>query len=111
VGIAGTYKLVDKACQALYDERLPGMGIDLGTVERMSAEEKRARVTAGLGRLAAAVDAQGGQGGHVIGNSITFADLAVAAFVEFFRVGTDEGEHILTLDGGRWKKLLDEIKS
>jgi glutathione S-transferase len=109
VGIAGVLKIVDEASRALHATRMANL--DLASVERMSAEEKRARVTAGLGRLAAAVDAQGGQGGHVIGDSITFADLAVAAFVEFFRVGTDEGEHILTLDGGRWKKLLDEIKS
>jgi glutathione S-transferase len=109
VGIAGVLKIVDEASRALHATRMANL--DLDGVERMSAEEKRARVTAGLGRLAAAVDAQGGQGGHVIGDSITFADLAVAAFVEFFRVGTDEGEHILTLDGGRWKKLLDEIKS
>jgi glutathione S-transferase len=109
VGIAGVLKIVDEASRAVHATRMANL--DLGAVERMTPAEKRARVEAGLGRLAAAVDAQGGQGGHVIGNSITFADLAVAAFVEFFRVGTDEGEHILTLDGGRWKKLLDEIKS
>jgi glutathione S-transferase len=111
LGLDGMYKVLDKASQALYDERLPSMGVDLGTVAQMSAEEKSARVKAGLDRLAAAIDAQGGQGGHVFGDSITFADLAVASFVEFFRVCTDEGEPVLTLDGGRWKKLLDEIKS
>jgi glutathione S-transferase len=109
VGIAGVFKLIDEASQALHATRMGNL--DLSIVERMTPAEKRARLEAGLGRLAAAIDAQGGQGGHVVGNSITFADLAVAAFIEFFRVGTDEGEHILTLDGGRWKKLLDEIKS
>jgi glutathione S-transferase len=111
VGIAGSYKVLGKASQAVYDERLQRLGADIASVEHMSAAEKRARLEAGLGRLAAAIDAEGGQGGHVVGDSITFADIAVAAFIEFFRVCTDEGEHILTLNGGRWKKLLDQIKS
>jgi glutathione S-transferase len=111
VGIAGTYKVLDKASQALYEERLLSMGADLSSVERLSPAEKRARVAAGLDRLAAAIDAQGGQGDHVIGDSITFADVAVAAYIEFFRVSTDESEHILTLNGGRWKRLLDDIKA
>jgi glutathione S-transferase len=111
VGFAGTYRLLDKPSQAIFDVRLPAMGVDLGAIERLSAEEKRARVAAGLDGLATAIDAQGGQGGHVVGDSITFADLAVAAFVEFFRVSTGEREHILTLNGGRWKRLLDEIRA
>jgi hypothetical protein len=83
VGFAGTYRLLDKPSQAIFDERLPAMGVDLSAIERMSTDEKRARV----------------------------ADLAVAAFVEFFRMSTGESEYILTLNGGRWKRLLDEIRT
>jgi hypothetical protein len=35
MGLDGMYKVLDKASQALYDERLPSMDVDLGTIEHM----------------------------------------------------------------------------
>jgi glutathione S-transferase len=75
----------------------------------MSREEKRAILTSAFDRLAVALDAQGGSSGHFIGDSPTFADVAVAAYVEWAVVTTGEAEHVLESNGGRWKKLLAEV--
>jgi glutathione S-transferase len=77
----------------------------------MSADEKRGVLTGALDRLAAALDAQGGINGHLIGDSLTFADVAAAAYVEWFTVITNEADHVLSNNGGRWKELLAEVKS
>jgi glutathione S-transferase len=58
-----------------------------------------------------ALDAQGGMNGHFVGDSITFADLAAAAYVEWFMALSEEPEYILALNGGRWKRLLGEIRA
>jgi glutathione S-transferase len=95
----------------VYAARIRGYGLDLATQEKRAAAEQRALVSAALDRLAAALDAQGGTNGHFIGDSITFANLAAAAYVEWFMAVSDEGEYILALNGGRWKRLLGEIKA
>jgi glutathione S-transferase len=96
--------------KSAYAARLRGFGLDVTTLKKTSAAEQREVLAAALDRLAAALNAQGGTNGHFFGDSISFADLAAAAYVECFMVVADEPQYILTLNGGRWKRLLDEIK-
>jgi glutathione S-transferase len=62
-------------------------------------------------RLAEAIDARGSKNGHFYGGDITFADLAVGAFLQFLRHVLSPGrfKRLLELNGDRWKKLVDEL--
>jgi class 3 adenylate cyclase len=85
--------------------------MDLSTVERMSRQEKQDLLSTVFNRLAGVLDAQNGKGDRVIGDNVTFADVTAAACVQWFLVFTEESEHILTLNGGRWKRLLEIVKA
>jgi glutathione S-transferase len=110
-GLRGIYHSLSEPSKSAYAARMRVFGLDLATQEKKPAAEQRALVSAALDRLAAALDAQGGTNGHFVGDSVTFADFAAAAYVEWFMALSDEGEYILALNGGRWKRLLDEVKA
>jgi glutathione S-transferase len=109
--VSTIYNAFNERSQAWWAARMRGNGVDITTLERQPAAEQRELITPALDRLAAALDAQGGTNGHFAGDSITFADLAAAAFVKWFMVVSDDAEYVLTVNGGRWKGLLDEIKA
>jgi glutathione S-transferase len=96
--------------KSAYKARLQSFGMDPFPVANQSPQQTREVLTTGLNKLAAAIDAQGGSNGHVIGDTLTFADIAAAAYVEWFLVNTKESDHILAANGGRWKKLLEDLK-
>jgi glutathione S-transferase len=110
-GVRTIYCSLGEPSKSVYAARIRGYGLDLATQEKRAAAEQRALVSAALDRLAEALDAQGGTNGHFVGDSVTFADLAAAAYVEWFMALSDEPEYILALNGGRWKRLLGEIKA
>jgi glutathione S-transferase len=66
---------------------------------------------ASMARVAEALDKNGSRNGYFVGESITYADLAVGAHIEWFRrmLATEQFERLLEMNQGRWKKLLDEL--
>jgi glutathione S-transferase len=66
---------------------------------------------ASMARVAEALDKNGGRNGYFVGDNISYADLAVAAHIEWFRrtLTAEQFERLLGMNQGRWKKLLDEL--
>jgi glutathione S-transferase len=110
IGIYTVYHALSEPSKTFYEGQMQAFGLNIATMEKKSSAEQQELISAALYRLAAALDAEGGTNGHFIGDSITFADLAAAAYIKWFTVISDEAEYVMTLNGGRWKRLLDEIK-
>lgn len=66
---------------------------------------------AALTSVADVIDKNGGVDGHFVGDTVSFGDLVVAAFLMWIRGGVPAGdfEQIVALNGGRWRKLLELV--
>jgi hypothetical protein len=73
------------------------LDIDITIVRKKTSAKQRKLLSAAFELLAAAHDGQGGTNGHFIGDGISFANIAITAYVEWLLVHSDEVEYVLTL--------------
>jgi hypothetical protein len=89
------------------------LGVDQGPplAERIPNEENWKGLEQAFTRLAE-VKKLGGHGRPAGDDSMTFADLGVASFIQWFRIAVsdEQFQRVLQWNGGRWKTFMGEVQ-
>lgn len=107
-GMLGCLRVLNPASQPFWRKSREGMfGKPL---EEMATEESWNSFVAGLGKLKAALEANGSTGGFFMGETLTFADLQIAASLLWIKVVDGEvWDSIAGLHDGTWKNYLERF--